>query len=109
VAPIYQPEVGTRVVCYAADLPRRRGYFVGSSTVLTVFGNKVAPAVLDRYLARSGFDVQQTDEPEDPDRADNLHEPVAGDHSARGRFDACSHSRSAQVWCTTHRRPEHQS
>ena len=103
MAPIYQLEVGAQAVYYAADHPRRRGYYVGSSTALTVLGSKVAPAVLDRYLAHSGFDAQQTDEPEDPGRPDNLNEPVAGDHGAHGRFDASSHGRSFQVWLTTHR------
>jgi short-subunit dehydrogenase len=103
VAPIYQPEVGARAVCFAADHPRRRGYYVGASTVLTVLGNKVAPALLDRYLARTGYDAQQSDEVEDPGRPDNLDHPVTGHHRAHGRFDASSHDRSLQLWLTTHR------
>jgi NAD(P)-dependent dehydrogenase (short-subunit alcohol dehydrogenase family) len=103
VAPIYQPEVGARAVCFAADHPRRRGYYVGASTALTVLGNKVAPALLDRYLARTGYDAQQSDEVEDPDRPDNLDHPVTGHHCAHGRFDATSHNRSLQLWLTTHR------
>jgi short-subunit dehydrogenase len=116
VAPIYQPEVGARAVCFAADHPQRRGYYVGASTVLTVLGNRVAPALLDRYLARTGFDAQQTDQPEASGRPDNLYLPVdgdpgqgaeddhvGGDHGAHGSFDTSSHDRSLQVWLTTHR------
>jgi NAD(P)-dependent dehydrogenase (short-subunit alcohol dehydrogenase family) len=103
VPPIYQPEVGARAVRFAADHPRRRSYNVGAPTVLTILGNKVAPGLLDRYLARTGFKAQQTHQSEDPGRPDNLYEPVAGDHGAHGTFDARSHDRSAQVWLTTHR------
>ncbi len=60
---------------------------VGFSTVKAVWGNKIAPTLLDQYLARTGYQSQQTDELEDPDRPDNLWEPVPGDHGAHGSFD----------------------
>ena len=103
VPPIYQPEVGARTVRFAADHPDRRSYYVGASTVLTVVGNMVAPGLLDRYLGRTGIKAQQTDQPETANRPNNLYQPVAGDHGAHGRFDPRAHSRSAQVWLTTHR------
>jgi NAD(P)-dependent dehydrogenase (short-subunit alcohol dehydrogenase family) len=103
VAPIYQPEVGAEVVHFASDHASRRSYSVGASTVLTVLGNKIAPGLLDRYLAKTGYDAQQSDEPEDPHRQDNLYGPIAGDHGAHGTFDRKSHARSLQVWTTTHR------
>ena len=55
VPPIYQPEFAARAVLYAADHPRRREYWVGSSTAATLAANAVAPGLLDRYLARTGF------------------------------------------------------
>ena len=94
VAPIYQPEVGARAVRYAAEHPRRRAYYVGLSTSLTVTANKVVPGLLDRYLARTGFDSQQADEDDSPDRPDNLFEPVPGGFAAHGRFDDRSSRRS---------------
>jgi NAD(P)-dependent dehydrogenase (short-subunit alcohol dehydrogenase family) len=103
VAPIYEPEVCAQVVQFAADHPSRKGYCVGASTVFTVIGNKIVPGLLDHYLARTGYDAQQTDETEDPNRRDNLYEPVPGDHGSRGTFSAKSHSRSMQAWLTTHR------
>jgi NAD(P)-dependent dehydrogenase (short-subunit alcohol dehydrogenase family) len=107
VPPIYQPEVAARGVLYAADHPRRKQYWVGGSTVATLLGQKVAPALLDRYLARTGYDAQQTDQ-EVPlgSRPDNLFEPVdrAGgtDHGAHGVFDDRAHSRSPQLWASHH-------
>ena len=62
VPPIYQPEVAAHGVLYAADHPRRKQYWVGGSTAATLLAQKLAPALLDRYLARTGFDAQQTDQ-----------------------------------------------
>jgi NAD(P)-dependent dehydrogenase (short-subunit alcohol dehydrogenase family) len=106
VPPIYEPEVAARSVVYAADHPRRRQYWVGASTAATILSTRVAPALLDRYLARTGYGSQQTDEPAEPDRLDNLLQPVDGinghDHGAHGAFDGRSHSRSAQAWLSRH-------
>jgi short-subunit dehydrogenase len=87
VPPIHQPEVASRAILRAIDDPRRE-VFVGLPTVAAIQANKIAPGVLDRYLAATAFDGQQTDEPEDPTRADNLFKPVAQDLGAHGRFDA---------------------
>jgi short-subunit dehydrogenase len=100
VPPIYQPEVGARAVRFAADHPRRRAYYVGVSTTMTVTANKFVPQLLDRYLARTGYDAQQTEEPEDPSRPDNLFAPVPGPFGAHGRFDRRSHARSPWTWLT---------
>ena len=103
VPPIYQPEVAADAVVWAAHHDRRELY-VGSPTVKTVLGEKFVPRFLDRFLARSGFRSQQTDEPEEPDRQHNLWEPVAGDHGARGPFDDRAKRRSSQLWLATHRK-----
>jgi NAD(P)-dependent dehydrogenase (short-subunit alcohol dehydrogenase family) len=104
VPPIFQPEVGAEAVIYAALHPERRDLKVGTSTLKAIWGNRAAPGLLDRYLARSGYDSQQTEEPELSGRGDNLWAPVAGDHGAHGRFDSRAHSRSPQLWLQEHRR-----
>lgn len=102
VPPIYQPEVAARAVVFAAAHPGAREHWVGGSTVATVLANRVFPAVLDRYLARTGFDSQQTDQTVSRDRPDNLFEPldrgVGSDAGAHGEFDDRSTGRSAQLW-----------
>jgi NAD(P)-dependent dehydrogenase (short-subunit alcohol dehydrogenase family) len=109
VPPIYQPEVGARAVVYAADHPRRREYWVGGTTVGTLLANAVAPGVLDRYLARTGFSGQQTGEPHDPADQGNLRVPrdqaPGTDHGAHGEFDDQSHPRSLQLWASQHHGP----
>lgn len=93
VPPIYQPEVAARAVLYAADHPRHKQYWVGSSTVATLFGQRLLPAVLDRYLAHTGYSSQQTDQAA-LDHAVNLWEPAddGTDFGAHGIFDDQSHS-----------------
>ena len=86
VPPIFQPEVAAEAIHYAAG-HRRRELVVGWPAVKAVYGEKVAPGLLDRYLARNGYDAQQTDEPLDGEREGNLFEPVAGDFAAHGAFD----------------------
>jgi NAD(P)-dependent dehydrogenase (short-subunit alcohol dehydrogenase family) len=110
VPPIYQPEVAGRAVRFAADHPGRKQYWVGASTVATLLGNRLAAGVLDRYLARTGYDSQQTGEPVPEDRPHNLWEPLDGeggaarDFGAHGVFDDRSHPRSAQLWLSKHAR-----
>jgi hypothetical protein len=50
-------------------------------------GNRLAPALLDRYLARTGYDAQQTNEPMPPGHRDNLLAPVPEKARTHGRFD----------------------
>ncbi|MEU0337468.1 SDR family oxidoreductase [Streptomyces bobili] len=109
VAPVYQPEVAAEGILHAADHPERREHWIGGSTVATLLGQKVAAGLLDRYLARTGYDSQQTDEAVDHSRPVNLWKPVddahGADHGAHGVFDEEAHSRSLQLWASRHRRP----
>ena len=102
VAPIYQPEVAARAIVYAAEHPRWE-IWVGASTAATLLANKLFPRLLDRYLGKTGYKSQQTNQPVAPDRQVNLWEPVPGDHGARGRFDERSHPSSPALWAATHR------
>jgi NADP-dependent 3-hydroxy acid dehydrogenase YdfG len=102
VPPIFQPEVGARAVYWAAHHDRREVY-VGSPTVAAIVGNKIAPGMLDHYLGRTGYASQQTSQPEDPNRPDNLWRPVPGDHGAHGVFDSRAHSTSLEVWTDLNR------
>lgn len=95
VPPIYQPEVGARAIVEAVDHPSRE-VWVGAPTVATILANRVAPRLLDRYLARKGIKSQLTGASADPHQDDNLFEAVEGDFAAHGRFDDRAKSRSWQ-------------
>ncbi len=100
VPPIYQPEVAARGICYAAEHPKHKEYWVGASTVATLLGQRLFPAVLDRYLARTGYSSQQTDQPNT--QAANLWQPLddtdGKDYGAHGIFGRRSHAVSPQWW-----------
>ena len=99
---IYQPEVAAKVIVYAAE-HNRREYRVGYPTLEAIIGNKIAPWFADYVLAKNGYEGQQTNEPEDPNRKHNLWEPIPGDHGAHGTFDDQATYSSPQVWLSLHR------
>ncbi len=86
VPPIFQPEVAARAIVWAAR-HKRRSVYVGWPTVEAIYGQALAPAFADRYLARHAIGGQQTSQVVSPDRPDNLFEPVAGEYAAHGIFN----------------------
>jgi hypothetical protein len=102
VPPIFQPEVAARAIVWAAD-HRRRELYVGWPTVKAIMAEKLGPGYADRYLARHGYDSQQTDEPADRDRPNNLWQPLRGNHGVHGRFGERARTWSAQLWVSMHR------
>ncbi|HTR41928.1 MAG TPA: SDR family oxidoreductase [Pseudomonadales bacterium] len=103
VPPIYQPEVAAAGIIFAVEQERREVY-VGMPTVEAVVGNKIAPGLMDHYLGRNCYKAQQTNEPEDVDRPDNLFKPVPGDPGTHGTFDHRARRYSLQLWLDKHRK-----
>jgi NAD(P)-dependent dehydrogenase (short-subunit alcohol dehydrogenase family) len=101
VPPIYQPEVAAEGVVFAAGHPNRKEYWVGGSTVATILAQRVAAPLLDRYLARTGYDSQQTGQRAAPGRPSNLWQPVdappGSDEGAHGNFDGRSRGYSGHL------------
>lgn len=101
VPPIYQPEVAAEAIYWSAH-HKRREITVGAQNAVLLWGNKIFPGIGDWYLARTGYKSQQTNEPRDPDRPDNLFTPVPGDHGAHGAFDARAQDSSWQLELNKH-------
>ena len=99
---IFEPEVPARAVYWAAH-HKRRELFVGFPTVKAIYGQEVAPGYADRYLGRTGFDSQQTEQPVGPDRPDNMFDTVPGPYGARGIFTGKARTWSIQNWANLHR------
>jgi hypothetical protein len=99
---IYEPEVAARAIWFAAHA-RRKEVVVGATALEAIAGDKVASALLDRYLARSAVEGQYDQTPMPPDRPDNLFAPVAGDHGAHGRFSSRAHAQAPTLWADRHR------
>ena len=95
VAPVFQPEVGAEAIIFAAGQKKKQIY-VGFSTLKAIFGQRLAPDLLDHYVARTVYDAQMTEETTDSDRPDNLFHPVPGLQSAHGPFDRKAHGTSLQ-------------
>ena len=102
VPPIFQPEVAAEAIYFAAHNPRRE-FCVGLSSGKAILADKIVPGLLDHYLARTGYDSQQHDGAEDPNRPDNLWQPIPGDHGAHGVFDARARDWSPQLWASERR------
>ncbi len=104
VPPVFQPEVAADAIVWASAHRRREVYVGGRSTFL-VWANKVGAGIGDRYLARAGYESQQTDRRHAvPDR-DNLFDAVDDDRDfgARGAFDDEAIGRSPFTWASLHR------
>jgi NAD(P)-dependent dehydrogenase (short-subunit alcohol dehydrogenase family) len=103
VPPIFQPEVAADAIYFAAH-HRRRELWVGGPTVRAIIADKIAPGLVDRYLAQTGYASQQTDQPADPRRLDNLWQPVdaegRGDFGAHGAFDHRAYDSSTALAMT---------
>jgi NADP-dependent 3-hydroxy acid dehydrogenase YdfG len=85
VPPMYSPESIADVVVWASrHAPREM--LVGTSTVQAVWGQKLAPGWLDRYLARTAYGGQLTQQPNEQHGCDILYETVPGDPGAHGPY-----------------------
>ena len=85
VAPVYSPQAAARAVVKAALHPQRE-VWLGKNTPLMILADMLAPALLDRYLAREAVSGQDADFPVSPQREDNLFTPVVGKHRSAGSF-----------------------
>src|SRR4051812_25229263 len=85
VPPVYAPEVAADRIVLAVESPVRHRVLGGFNRFLIV-ANKVAPGIVDHYVARTATDSQQSDRPAGTDI--DLWSPVDADedHGARGPY-----------------------
>lgn len=96
---VYQPEVAARAIVFAAA-HNRREIFVGYPTFEAIIGNKIAPWMGDFVLSKNGFKGQQTNDPVEADRKNNVWEPVAEDRGAHGTFGDTAADKSYTLWAS---------
>jgi len=99
---VYQPEVAAKAIVFAAA-HNRREIFVGYPTFEAIIGNKIAPWLGDYVLSKNGYNEQQTDEQVEPDRKNNVWEPVSEDRGAHGTFDKIAAKKSYTLWASMNR------
>ena len=102
VAPIFQPEVPARAIFFAAT-HRRREVWVGFPTVTAILANRIAPGLIDNYLASAGYTGQLSSEKLADDAPANLFKAVPGHYGAHGRFDSRSRLGSWEMFTDRHR------
>jgi NAD(P)-dependent dehydrogenase (short-subunit alcohol dehydrogenase family) len=83
VPPVYAPEIVAGVILHCAEEPIREIIAGGMGKVLSLSAR--VPRLADRYMERSTFKAQQTDQPVSDTRSDNLYAPVSDDGGERGR------------------------
>jgi short-subunit dehydrogenase len=87
VGGVFDPDVCAEAAWRAVhDAPRE--LWVGGSAIQSIVGELMFPPLLDRVVAKAGFNQQISDTPEIPGRPNNLYAPVKADVGARGRFSA---------------------
>ena len=102
VPPIFQPEMIARAALHLARHPRRE-MWVGWPAAKAIFAQKFIGGLLDKYLARFGWESQMDQRRIDPRaRHDNLFQPLPGDRGAHGDFDARAKPSSALLWARLH-------
>ncbi len=101
VPPIYEPEIMARAIEWAA-YHKRREFYVGASTYKAIWADKAVPGFVDKYLGKTGYRSQFYNDTNNPDKLNNLWQPIDEDRGARGDFSSKSRKRSPQVWTMTH-------
>lgn len=103
VAPIFQPETAGRAIAFLASHPRRN-MWVGVPTAYTILGNRVAPWLLDWYLARTGVSGQLS-KSDGPRYGSNVFTPRDDDEDrgAHGMFDRKAHPHDPWSAASMHR------
>jgi hypothetical protein len=102
VGTIFQPEVAAEAILWAAMNPKKE-YWLGMPTVESIMGNRTAPALFDRYLARKVYKEHLTNIPDSDSRADNMFFPVNVDYGVHGPYDRDSHMKSPQFSFAKHK------
>ena len=93
VSPVPAPEVAARGIVWMAEQPGRRELWVGGGTGAAILASRLAPGLMDRYLARTAVDSQLTGEPADASAEDNPYQPVPSDQGAHAEHGRRSRSR----------------
>lgn len=99
--PFYQPGVVADSILYAAEHPVR-DILAGDAAAAIALNQRFAPRLLDAFLARFGFPLQETEEPTAIDAPDNLFGPMPGQDRSEGDFGHGAIRRSPLTWLETH-------
>jgi hypothetical protein len=103
VPPLFTPESMAEMVLWAAEHPPREA-LIGWPAVRAVWAQKLVPGLLDRYLAKFGWDSQFVDLPNEQHGRDILFETLPGDPGAHGPYRERERGPDLQMRLRTHPR-----
>ena len=100
--PTYRPELTAEAIAWVVDHPRRE-LWIGGPTYAGILTQRLAPALVDRWLANRAWKGQQQDGARVP--RDNLWkaQDAAEDFGVHGAFGGEARRRSFALWATQHR------
>jgi NAD(P)-dependent dehydrogenase (short-subunit alcohol dehydrogenase family) len=101
VPPVYAPKVVADAILFAAE-HGPRDIVAGGGAKAIMAAQALSPRLVDAFLARTGYNVQHTDEPKTEDEPDALFTPVETDRRVEDGFDAITFDRSLGTWLATH-------
>jgi NAD(P)-dependent dehydrogenase (short-subunit alcohol dehydrogenase family) len=104
VAPVYEPDAVAQAILYAAEHPREEIVVGGAGKLVTTL-QRLSPRLLDAVFARSGYEMQKTNEPKGDHDGDALFGPMPGQGRVRGDFTDEAREHSYYTWMTTHPAP----
>lgn len=104
VPPIYQPNVVTDAILYAAENPTRE-IIAGSAGLGVKFFEKLSPRLTDKLAGTIGIIGQKSTIPKEANRRDSLFETIEEFDTTRGRFDSESLSFDPYTYLRTHKKP----
>ncbi len=85
IGDVFDPDVCAEAVWRAVHQAPRE-LWVGGSAIQSIVGQIAFPPLLDRIVAKAGYNQQIGKDHETPGRPNNLYEAVKADAGARGRF-----------------------
>jgi NAD(P)-dependent dehydrogenase (short-subunit alcohol dehydrogenase family) len=103
--PTYQPEKIAESIVHAVLHPKRE-VWVTWSVAKAILAHRIAPGLIDRWLAGNAWESQTTKKLPvghvTHHRVDNLDGPLPGDRGARGPFNSETRKRNSRLWLRKH-------
>ncbi|MBW3633521.1 MAG: SDR family oxidoreductase [Chloroflexi bacterium] len=100
--PLFTPEAIAEIVVWAAEHAPRE-MLIGRPTVQAIWGQRLAPALLDWYLGKKGYEPQTAEVPNEQE-GDILWETLPGDPGAHGPYRDRERGADLQMRLRTHPR-----
>lgn len=101
--PVYQPSVVAEVILYAAEHPTR-DIVAGGGGQAMILGQRLSPALMDRFVLAGGFSGQKTEEARTADFPNNLYDTLKEVRLSHvgGDFSIIAKAKSMGNWLETH-------